>query len=152
MNKAVLFSAALATASILAAAPAFSEQWVDYAPVKGAYVKTMVHVDPDRIDDYLVALKKTWIPSEESLKKRGLIDLYEVQINSNPYAPDGNVVMIEHWPTLAGMEPDKARDMAMQKEFEAILPKTQQQPTMAERGKYRTILSQEMWTTVEYPK
>jgi hypothetical protein len=40
----------------------------------------------------------------------------------------------------------------MQKEFEAIEPKSQQSTTMAERGKYRTILSQDMWTSVDFPK
>ena len=153
MNKnTVLLAAAFGASIALAAAPAFADEWVDYTPMKGAYVKTMVHVEPGHIDDYLVALKKTWIPTEESLKRHGMIDTYQVQVNTNPYVAGPNVIMIEHWPTLAGMEPDKARDLAMRKEFEMILPKSEQAPTQAERGKYRTILSQEMWTVVDYSK
>jgi hypothetical protein len=150
INKALLFAAALGASSLAAAA--YGEPWVDYTPTKGATMVTSVHVDPDKIDDYLVALKKTWIPSEESLKKHGLIDYYQVQVNTNPYGAGPNVVLVEHWPALSGLEPDKARDMAMQKEFEAIEPKSQQSTTMAERGKYRTILSQDMWTSVDFPK
>ena len=131
---------------------AFAEQWVDYAPTKGAYVKTLVHVEPDKMDVYLTALRKTWIPGEEMAKKRGLIDSYTVQVNSNPYLPGPNVVLIEHYPTMATMDPDRARDMAMDKEFEKVLPRAEAPALATERGKYRTIVSQEMWGTVEFPK
>jgi hypothetical protein len=143
----------LATVATCLSTTAFAEPWVDYTPAKGAYVKTMVHVDPGKIDDYLTdVIKKVWIPSQESAKRHGVIDSYVVQIKSDPNGPGPNVALIVHYPTMATMDPDKERDLAMDKEFRAIQPKAVEPAVVAERGKYRTVLADEMWNVVEFPK
>ena len=48
------------------------------------------------------------------------------------------------------MDPDKIRDQEMEAQFRKILPKADEPALAAERAKYRKILSQEMWTSVEY--
>ncbi len=148
--KTLILAAAGAAALSLCAQATLADQWVDYTPVKGTYVKTLVHVEPNRIDDYLVALKKTWVPTEESAKKHGVIDSYMVQVNLNPYTSGPNVILIEHYPSMATMDPEKTRDMAMDKEAEQFLPKAQLPSVSAERAKYRTILSQEMWSVIDF--
>jgi hypothetical protein len=142
-----------AAASCLTATAAFAEEWTDYTPMKGAYVKTMVHVEPAKIDDYLTnVIKKVWIPAQESGKRHGLIDTYTVQIKSDHNGPGPNVALIVHYATMAAMDPDKARDQAMDKEFQAIQPRSEEPAIVAERAKYRTVLSEERWTSVDFPK
>jgi hypothetical protein len=151
--KIVVQAAALAVLSSCLATAAFAEEWTDYAPMKGAYVKTMIRVEPAKIDDYLTnVIKKVWIPSQESAKRHGLIDTYTVQVKSDPNGPGPNVALIIHYPTMAAMDPDKARDQAMDKEFQAIQPRSEEPAIVAERAKYRTVLSEEMWTSVDFAK
>ena len=150
MKNSILLAGAVGALCLAATAGARAEPWTDYTPQKGAYVYTLVHVEPGHIDEYLVALKKTWIPSAESLKSRGLIDSYSVQVKQNVYGDGPNVITVEHWPTLAGMDPDKIRDQEMEAQFRKILPKADEPALAAERAKFRKILSQETWTSVEY--
>ena len=150
MKNLMLLAGAAGALCLAATAGARAEPWTDYTPQKGAYVYTLVHVEPGHIDDYLVALKKTWIPTEEGMKSRGLIDSYSVQVKQNVYGDGPNVITVEHWPSLAGMDPDKVRDQEMDAQFHKILPKADEPALAAERAKYRKILSQEAWTSVEY--
>jgi hypothetical protein len=53
---------------------------------------------------------------------------------------------------MTAMDPDKARDQAMDKEFEAIQPKSEEPAIVAERAKYRTVLSEEMWNSIDFSK
>lgn len=143
----------LAAMSSCLATAALADPWVDYTPAKGAYVKTMVHVEPGKIDDYLTnVIKKVWIPTQESAKKHGVIDSYVVQVKSDIYGPGPNVALIIHYANRAAMDPDRARDQAMDKEFEAIQPKSSEPAVVAERAKYRTVLSEEIWNVIEYGK
>jgi hypothetical protein len=145
-------TALVAVASCLATA-AFAEQWTDYTPMKGAYVKTMIHVEPGKIDDYLTnVVKKVWAPSQESAKRHGVIDSYTVQVKSDVYGPGPNVALIVHYPTMTTMDPDKARDQAMDKEFQTIQPRSEEPAIIAERAKYRTVLSEETWTSIDFSK
>ena len=53
------------------AGAASAEPYTDWTPQKGLWHITTVKVDPSHIDDYLVGLKKTWVPGEEIAKKHG---------------------------------------------------------------------------------
>jgi len=151
--KFMLQTAALAAVSSCLATAAFAEAWTDYTPLKGAYVKTMIRVEPGKIDDYLTnVVKKVWVPSQESAKRHGLIDSYTVQVKSDVYGTGPNVALIVHYPTMTAMDPDKARDQAMDKEFEAIQPKAEEPAIIAERAKYRTVMSEEMWNSIDFSK
>jgi hypothetical protein len=143
----------LAAAASCLATNALADPWVDYTPAKGAYVKTMIHVEPGKIDDYLTnVIKKVWIPSQESAKRHGVIDSYVVQVKSDVYGSGPNVALIIHYPTMATRDPDKARDQAMDKEFEAIQPKSSEPAVEADRAKYRTVMSEEVWNVIDYSK
>ncbi len=143
----------LAAMASCVATAALADPWVDYTPAKGAYVKTMIHVEPGKIDDYLTnVIKKVWVPSQESAKRHGVIDSYVVQVKSDVYGPGANIALIIHYPTMAAMDPDKARDQAMDKEFEAIQPKSSEPAVEADRAKYRTVISEETWNVIDYAK
>jgi len=148
--RALLFASACAFAFVTTAACA--EPWVDWSPKKGFYNVTAVKVDPNHIDDYLVGIKKIWVPGEEYAKKQGLIDNYEVLVNVNAAGASANVLLVEHVTSFATMDPNKKRDQDMEKAMYAMMPKDQQDTMVQGFDKYRTFVGQEMWQAVEFPK
>lgn len=149
MNKTLL--AIGLAAGLLTASAAFAEPYADYTPVKGAWHVTTIKVDPNHIDDYVTGLKKTWATGEELAKKHGVIDQYMILLKLNSGA-GANVQLIEHYPSLANLEPDKARDLALQKEGEAMVSKDNMMKSVGEFDKYRTFVSDEFWRSLEFTK
>jgi len=150
MKAALGMIAALGLTMAVGAAKA--DPWVDYTPTKGVWVKTWVHVEPSKIDDYLVALKKTWVPGEEMAKSKGLIDDYIVQVAVNDATAGPNVMLGEHYVSFAMMDPNKERDLAMEAEFEKMMPKQAAATEQENRAKYRTMVSEDMWTGIDFGK
>jgi len=146
--KTVLFAGVCAFALITAAS---AEPWIDWSPQKGVWSVTSVKVDPNHVDDYLTGLKKVWVPGEEYAKKQGMIDQYEVMVNVNA-AAGANVLLIEHLTSFAMLDPNKKRDMEMQKAMEAQMPKTQQEGMVAGFDKYRSFVGSDLWQSVEFSK
>lgn len=146
----IITCAALAV-GVVAAGAAAAEPYVDYTVDKGAWEVTTVKVDPNHIDDYLTGLHKGWLPIQEVLKAHGVIDQYLVleKLNSGAGA---NVQLIVHYPSLAMMEPDKARDQAIQKEAFAKVSKEAGEAAVSGYDKYRTFVSDEIWTSVQMAK
>jgi hypothetical protein len=136
----------------LGAAAVRAEPWTDWKPTKQVVRRTYVRVEPGRLDDYLTAIKKTWVPGEETLKKRGVITRWEVQFREDQVGPGPNVVLVEWYPSRAKMDPDEALDRDLIAQSRAITPKDQVPSLEAERGKYRTLTGEEDWTIVEIPK
>jgi hypothetical protein len=139
-------------AAALCAGAALADPYVDYTPKKGAWHYTIVKVDPNHVDDYLIAMRKTWLPGEEIAKKRGLIDDYGIQVKMNAADGSGNVMFIEHIPNLGLLEPDKDRDTAMQKDVYAVTSKEKMDAQLKDVDKYRTFVADEYWTDIEFPK
>jgi hypothetical protein len=139
-----------AAAALLAASTANADPYKDYTPDKGVWQVTTVKVDPNHIDDYLVGLKKSWVPGEEMSKKHGLIDNYFVMVNANGANPAGNVLLGEHYVNYAAMDPDKARDTEMQKEALAQMSKDDGRKLTDGFDKYRNFMTEEMWTSVSF--
>lgn len=138
--------------SVLFAAAASAEPYVDYTPHKGVWHVTTVKVDPNHIDDYVTGLKKTWVTAEEIAKKHGLIDSYQIMIKLNASDGSGNVLLIEHYPSLAALEPDQARDQALQRENYAAVPKADGQQMVAGYDKYRVFVGDDYWTDIGFGK
>jgi hypothetical protein len=135
----------------LGASAVWAEQYVDYTPMKGVWEVQTVKVDPNHIDDYLTGLRKGWVPTMETLKKHGVIDQYMVLQKMNSGA-GGNIQLIQHFPSTAVMDPDKTRDVAMQKEFEAQMNKAASAKLTGGFDKYRSFEADEMWTEVKMTK
>ena len=129
-----------------------AEPWVDYTPVKGVWDKTYVHVESNRIDDYLVALKKTWVPEQEAAKKHGLIDDYQIMVRIDPAGGGANVLLCQHFTSLAGLDPDKARDQAIESENYAALPKAKGDEMVAGFQKYRTFVGDGFYQVMTFNK
>ena len=146
ITGALVICAGLALAGTAAADP-----WVDYTPQKGGWEVTTVKVDPNHVDDYLVGLKNAWVPQMEALKRHGVIDSYSVMVKLNSGAGD-NVILLQHYPTLANLEPEKTRDMALMAEGRAQMSKEAGEKLTNGFDKYRSFSSDEIWTGIEYPK
>jgi hypothetical protein len=143
--------AALLGAGLWAGAAA-AEPYVDYMPQKGVWHVTSVRVDPNHIDDYITGLKKSWVAGEEIAKKRGLIDIYQIKIKLNASDGQANVLLIEHYPSIAVLEPDQARDQAMQREAYAAVPKAAGEAMVAGYDKYRVFVGDDYWTDITFTK
>jgi hypothetical protein len=128
-----------------------AEPYVDYTPLKGVTHVQTIKVDPNHIDDYITGLKKSWVPGEEIAKKHGVIDYYQLMVKLNGGA-GANVVLIEHYPSIAALDPDQARDQAMEKEGQAIISKDQSTALTNGFDKYREFISDDYYQAVEFAK
>lgn len=150
--KFVLFAGAVAAGATLWAGACAAEPYADYTPMKGLWHVTTIKVDPNHIDDYLVGLRRTWVTAEEIAKKHGLIDSYQLMVKFNASDGQGNVLLIEHIPATALLDPDQARDQAIERENYAAVPKTQGEQAVAGYEKYRTFVGDDYWSEMTFPK
>ncbi|MBA2936032.1 hypothetical protein HZF05_18275 [Sphingomonas sp. CGMCC 1.13654] len=151
MIRTVLMGAA-AFAAFASVSAAGAKMYVDYTPEKGAWEINAVEVDPNHVDDYLVGLRHTQIPLFEILKKHALIDDYKVVVRNGYTKGSPNVLIETHVPSLALLEPDKARDMMLEKEMLATLPEEQGKAAIAGYEKYRQFLDDAYWSEVTFAK
>jgi len=137
-------------AAAFAVSTASADPYKDYTPEKGVWQVTTVKVDPNHIDDYLIGLKRALVPDMEAAKRRGLIDDYYVMVNPNVADDSGNVMIGQHFVSFAAMDPDKTRDMEMQKESLARMSKEEGATMTNGFDKYRSFLNETMWTGIDF--
>ncbi len=130
---------------------AAAEPWTDYMPQKGATEVVTLKVDPNHIDDYLTGIRKTWVAEQERAKAHGIIDAYYVAVKLNSEGGP-NVRLITHYPSLANLDPDKARDQAMLAEGRKQMSDDEGRKMVEGYDKYRTFVSDDIYTGVEFPK
>jgi len=148
----IIVGAACAAAAIAMASVGWTEPYKDYTPQKGAWQVQEVHVDPNHIDDYLTGLKATYIPSQEIAKKHGIIDSYLILVRMDAGGNGDNVMLVTHYPSLAGLEPDKARDQAMEQENYAAVSKEKGESMVAGFERYRTFVRDGYWQVMDLGK
>lgn len=129
-----------------------AEQYIDYTPQKGMWQINAVEVDPNHVDDYLTGLRKSQVPAFEVLKSRGLIDNYRFLVRTGYVKGSPNVLIQTHLPDAALLNPDKTRDMAVEKEIYARFSKEQGDAAVAGYEKYRQFLDDAMWTEMVMTK
>ena len=137
-------------AAAFAVSTAYADPYKDYTPEKGVWQVTTMKVDPNHIDDYLVGLKRALVPDMEMAKKHGVIDQYFVMVNPNSADDSGNVIIGQHYVSFAAMDPDRARDMAMQSEALARVNKEEGAKLTNGFDKYRTFMNTQMWTNIDF--
>ena len=145
-------AAAVAGAALAAAATAAAEPWVDWSPGKGVTEKQYIKVAPGHLDDYLSGLRKTWVPEQEIRKKHGVITDYVILLRDHRDSPEDMICLITVYPSAAAMDPDRTRDMAIESEVRAQMPRAQAEAMVAQYGTYRTRVSDETWRDVEFSK
>jgi hypothetical protein len=138
---------------VLAAHPAFAEIWDTYAPSKHVWRITRVRiVEPNKIDDYVSGLHKSYVPVMEIAKRNGSVIDYHILINQSRGSSEANVVFLEEFSSWGALEPDKDRDLKARAELRQNLPKDQVDKMVDEYNKYRTFLDQSSYWSVEYLK
>jgi hypothetical protein len=108
-------------------------------------------IAPTHVEDYLKLLHTYWVPMEEIEKKHGIIDDYRVLIKINS-AEGSNVLLLEHYPTLSAMDPDRARDAAVQRESDAFMSQDKSSKMLDSIDGYRTFSHDDIYRSVELAK
>ena len=88
---------------------------------------------------------------EEIEKKHGIIDDYKVLVKIAG-AEGSNVLLLEHYPTLAALDPDQARDKSVQHESEAFMSKDKSDKLLAGIDGYRGFATDVLYRAIDLPK
>lgn len=132
-----------------AASIAIAEQYVDYNPQPGMWRINAIEVDPNHIDDYLTGLRKSQVPAFEVLKKHGIIDDYKFLVREGYTKGRPSVLIATHVTSASMLEPNKARDQAIEKEILAKFSKQDGDAAVAGYEKYRQFLDDSLWTEMK---
>ena len=86
---------------------AFAEIYKDYEPSEQHIQLTVVSVEPNYVDNYLVNLKKTWVRSMEVQKELGYVVDFGVYTSEVANSP--NVWLTVTYENMAAMQPNEDR-------------------------------------------
>ena len=84
----------------------FAEIYKDYEPSEQHIQLTVIAVESNYLDDYLVNLNKTWVRSMEVMKELGHIVDYGVYTSDSANSP--NVWITITYENMAAMQPNEA--------------------------------------------
>jgi hypothetical protein len=84
---------------------AFAEIYKDYEPSEQHIQLTVIAVESNYLDDYLVNLNKTWVRSMEVMKELGHIVDYGVYTSDSANSP--NVWITITYENMAAMQPNE---------------------------------------------
>ena len=85
----------------------FAEIWKDYEPSERQIQLTVIDVQANYLDNYLVNLKRTWVRSVEAQKELGHIVDYGVYVSEGANSP--NVWLTIEYENMAAMEQTKEK-------------------------------------------
>ena len=83
------------------------EPFEDYDMSKELWNITLVKVDPNRGDDYLEGLSKTWVASNELAKELGQIEEYSIFRSELPQSGEVNLFLVVKFADSSQLEPNK---------------------------------------------
>ncbi|KRO95148.1 MAG: hypothetical protein ABS24_06190 [SAR92 bacterium BACL26 MAG-121220-bin70] len=106
-----LFTLLLMTTSLCS----FAEVYEDYTPSEEHIQLTVVAVEPNYLDDYLVNLNRTWVKGMEIQKKLGYIEDYSVYTSDSANSP--NVWLTITYKNMGAMQPSEKKYNAINKEW-----------------------------------
>ena len=101
MKKILLFVITFSISGV------FAEIWKDYEPSERQIQLTVIDVQANYLDNYLVNLKRTWVRSVEVQKELGHIVDYGVYVSDGANSP--NVWLTIEYENMAAMEQTKEK-------------------------------------------
>ena len=101
MKKILLFVITFSISNV------FAEIWKDYEPSERQIQLTVIDVQANYLDNYLVNLKRTWVRSVEVQKELGQIVDYGVFVSDGANSP--NVWLTIEYENMAAMEQTKEK-------------------------------------------
>ncbi len=139
-----------ATAALGLAFSAQAEIWKDYAPSKAVWNVTMVKVQPNSIDDYLLGLKQSWVAGCEVSKKQGVLEDCSIFVSENAAGGPFNVMLVQKFASGAMREPDEARYKAYMEEFRKKIAQDAQDKLVEGYNEFRTFHGELDFRRVEW--
>jgi len=141
--------AALAVFGLSATAQS-AEIYKDYVPSKAVWNVTMVKVVPNRIDDYLGGLKRSWVDGCAISKKQGVIEDCSIYVSETSAGGDFNVMLVQKFVSGEMMEPNEARYNAFMAEFRKGLEKAKQDELVKGYEEFRSFFGEMNFRRVEW--
>ena len=86
------------------------------------------------------------------MKKRGMIDDYKYLVRNGYGKNSPTVIIMTHFTSLSALEPNRAREEAIEKEILATLPEEEGKAAVAGYEKYRTFLDTAYFTEVTFKR
>ena len=112
--------------------PVFAEIYKDYEP-SGEFIQlTVVAVEPNYLDDYIVNLKKTWVRAMEVQKELGYVVDYGVFTSDNANSP--NVWLTITYENMAAMQPSEEQYNKVNAELEKRYKETEDELNTIAKG------------------
>jgi len=93
----------------------YAEIYKDYEPSEEHVQLTVVAVEPNYLNDYLVKLKRTWVRGMEIQKELGYIKDYSVFTSDSANTP--NVWLTITYENMAAMQPSEERYNAVNEKW-----------------------------------
>ena len=140
-----LFTTAAAAAIAFAcAAPSYAaEVYKDFVPSKEVYDVSFVHVQPNRLADYLEGLKQTWWTSCQAQKKQGSVIDCSIYASDTMANRDFNLILVVKRPSAAMSDPDEARYNAVMADVRKQLSEDKQKKLVEGYSEMRTMFGQQ---------
>ena len=118
--------------SVLFFNPVFAEIYKDYEPSEEFIQLTVVAVEPNYLDDYIVNLKKTWVRAMEVQKELGYVVDYGVFTSDNANSP--NVWLTITYENMAAMQPSEEKYNKLNAELESRYKETEDELDTIAKG------------------
>jgi len=103
MIKQTLIAGVFLAASVMTQA----EIWKDYALSDEVIETTVIAVQGNYLDDYLVRLERTWVRSMEVQKELGYVTDYTIMVSTAADSP--NVWLNVEYPNMAAYQPSEEK-------------------------------------------
>lgn len=145
-----MFKKVLACALALAACGASAEEYNDYISSKEVWSITFVNVKPNRLDEYLMGVKQTWISSCEEQKKLGTLVDCSVMVSENSASRDFNLLLVLKAPSAAVSDPDEATYRKLQAALQARLAKDKRDAIVLNYDTMRTMYGQQRFRQITF--
>jgi len=97
----------LLVVAMLLSSNVFAELYKDYEPSEQFIQLTVVAVEPNYLDNYIVNLKKTWVRAMDIQKELGYVVDYGVYTSDNANSP--NVWLTITYENMAAMQPSEEK-------------------------------------------
>ena len=115
----------LLVVAMLLSSNVFAELYKDYEPSEQFIQLTVVAVEPNYLDNYIVNLKKTWVRAMEIQKELGYVVDYGVFTSDNANSP--NVWLTITYQNMAAMQPNEEQYNKVNAELEKRYEETEDQ-------------------------
>jgi len=112
--------------------PVFAEIYKDYEPSEEFIQLTVVAVEPNYLDDYIVNLKKTWVRAMEVQKELGYVVAYGVFTSDNDNSP--NVWLTITYENMDAMQPSEEQYNKVNAELEKRYKATEDELNTIAKG------------------